>query len=86
LALWTGCLRRHIDVDGSTLRCTGLMGRCTLYYAIFDGCLKRHVDVLMFAQGADGDVDGDNDEELLLVDVEKKVERCKVVELFNAKT
>ena len=63
--------------------------------AVFDGCLKRHVDVaryvvrfLMGALGADGDGDGDgdNDEELLLVDVEKKVERCKVVELFNAKT
>jgi hypothetical protein len=34
--------------------------------------------------GGDGDVD--NDEELLLVDIEKKVERCKVVELLNAKT
>ena len=59
-------------------------GRCTLRCAVFDGCLKRHVDVLTVALSADGD--GDNDEELLLVDVEKKVERCKVVELFNAKT
>jgi hypothetical protein len=32
-----------------------------------------------------GDSDIDNDEELLLVDIEKKVERCKVVELLNAK-
>ena len=54
--------------------------------AVFDGCLKRHVDVLTVALSADGDGDGDNDEELLLVDVEKKVERCKVAELFNAKT
>jgi hypothetical protein len=54
-----------------------------LYYTIFDGCLKRHVDVLMVVLSADGD--GDNDEELLLVDVEKKVERCKVVELLNTK-
>jgi hypothetical protein len=38
----------------------------------------------MIAQSADGD--GDNDEELLLIVVEKKVERCKVVELLNAKT
>jgi hypothetical protein len=38
------------------------------------------------ARYAGGDGDVDNDEELLLVDVEKKVERCKVVELFNAKT
>jgi hypothetical protein len=43
--------------------------------------------VALSADGdGDGDGDGDNDEELLLVDVEKKVERCKVVELFNAKT
>jgi hypothetical protein len=35
---------------------------------------------------AGGNGDSNNDEELLLVDVEKKVERCKVVELFNAKT
>jgi hypothetical protein len=34
----------------------------------------------MVALSADGD--GDVDDELLLVDVEKKVERCKVVELF----
>jgi hypothetical protein len=33
-----------------------------------------------------GNGDGNNDEELLLVDIEKKVERCKVVELLNAKT
>jgi hypothetical protein len=38
------------------------------------------------ARYAGGDGDVDNDEELLLVDVEKKVERCKVVELLNAKT
>ena len=46
-------------------------------------CVVRFLTV---ALSADGDGDGDNDEELLLVDVEKKVERCKVVELFNAKT
>jgi hypothetical protein len=57
------------------------------------GCLGRHVDVrtlryavLTVVLSADGDGDSDNDEELLLVVVEKKVERCKVVELFNAKT
>jgi hypothetical protein len=47
LALWTGCLRRHVDVDGSTLRYTDFMGYYTLRYAVFDGCLKRYVDVLM---------------------------------------
>jgi hypothetical protein len=39
--------------------------------------------VALSADG-DGDGDGDNDEELLLVVVEKKVERCKVVELFKS--
>ena len=38
---------------------------------------------LMVVLSADDD---GNDDELLLVDVEKKVERCKVVELFNTKT
>jgi hypothetical protein len=42
------------------------------------------VMVVVYTDG-DGDGDGDNDEELLLVVVEKKVERCKVVELLNAK-
>jgi hypothetical protein len=37
---------------------------------------------LTVALSADGDGDGDGDEELLLVDVEKKVERCKAAELF----
>jgi hypothetical protein len=32
-----------------------------------------------------GNDDIDNDEELLLVDIEKKVERCKIMELFNTK-
>jgi hypothetical protein len=49
-----------------------------LCYTIFDGYLKRHVDVLTVVLSADGDGDGDgdgdNDEELLLVDIEKKVE------------
>jgi hypothetical protein len=38
------------------------------------------------ARYAGGDGDVDNDEELLLIDIEKKVERCKVVELLNTKT
>jgi hypothetical protein len=40
----------------------------------------------MVARYIGGNDDGNNDEELLLVDIEKKVERCKVMELLNAKT
>jgi hypothetical protein len=47
----------------------------------FDG-----LTVVVYADGdGDGDGDGDNDEELLLIIIEKKVERYKVVELLNAK-
>jgi hypothetical protein len=41
--------------------------------------------MIVLSADGDGDGDGDNDEELLLVVVEKKVERCKVMELFNTK-
>jgi hypothetical protein len=37
------------------------------------------------ARYAGGNSDDNNDEELLLVDIEKKVERCKIVELLNTK-
>jgi hypothetical protein len=40
----------------------------------------------MVVRYTDGDGDVDNDEELLLIDIEKKVERCKIVELLNTKT
>jgi hypothetical protein len=33
----------------------------------------------------DIDDDDDNDEELLLIDIEKKVERYKIMELLNTK-
>jgi hypothetical protein len=39
------------------------------------------VTVVVYTDG-DGDDDGDNDEELLLVVIEKKVERYKIVELL----
>jgi hypothetical protein len=42
------------------------------------------VMMVVYTDG-DGDNDGDNDEELLLVVIEKKVERCKVMELLNTK-
>jgi hypothetical protein len=41
--------------------------------------------ILSIDGDGDGDGDGDNDEELFLIVVEKKVERCKIVELFNTK-
>ena len=76
----TGCLRRHVDVARCVVLFWTVVLKDTLTVA---RCVVRF---LMVALSADGDGDGDNDEELLLVDVEKKVERCKVVELFNAKT
>ena len=86
----TGCLKRH--VDGSTVRCAGLTG-CLKRHV--DGSTVRCADGGGCTGCADGDgctscgdgdgctgcADGD-DEGLLLVDVEKKVERCKVGELF----
>ena len=40
-----------------------------------------YFDILMIILNTDDD----DDEELLLIDIEKKVERYKIVELFNTK-
>ena len=75
------CLGRH--VDGSTLRFAGLtvctiVQTGTVALTVLTGTVAPTVLTGTVALGADGD-----DEGLLLVVVEKKVERCKAAELFT---